>query len=168
MKRQGCTDMQKQEGVKDRPFFHLNENEAVVVLAKDKNCYILINQYRKPVDSHVVQLPGGGVEKGESLEEAAKREFLEETGYECKELTYLGNMLPASWRTNEITHVCYTEKVEKRSHQQLESHETIEVHRVSVEETVTNIQRNVWTDSELCFALLQAHVKGYVSLGSET
>jgi len=33
--------------------------------------------------------PGGHVEPGESLEEGAKREFLEETGYVCRELKWL-------------------------------------------------------------------------------
>lgn len=33
--------------------------------------------------------PGGHIEPGESLEEGAKREFLEETGYVCRDLKWL-------------------------------------------------------------------------------
>jgi len=38
------------------------------------------------VHPHVWELPGGGLESGESLPEGLKREFMEETGYEIEEL----------------------------------------------------------------------------------
>ncbi|MDN3015235.1 NUDIX hydrolase [Paenibacillus sp. BSR1-1] len=90
-----------------RPYFELEEFQGVVMLAKENDSLLLIEQYRGPVNSTVWQLPGGGVKKGEDLEQAVRREFLEETGYTCGSVHFLGTLQPASWRTNEITHVFF-------------------------------------------------------------
>jgi ADP-ribose pyrophosphatase len=145
-----------------RPYFALEENEGVVMLAKEDDTFILIKQYRKPVGEVVVQLPGGGVKKGEELELAVRREFLEETGYECGALDYLGFLQPASWRTNEITHVFFTDEVGANSQQQLEVHENIEVVKLGVNEMLALAAANQLHDSELCYALLQAILKGKI------
>ncbi|WLD93766.1 NUDIX hydrolase [Alkalihalobacillus sp. AL-G] len=158
-----------QEGTKvfqdkhGRTFFTLEENSSVIVLAKDGDELILIEQFRKPVDSNVIQLPGGGVEKGEDLEDAARREFLEETGYICGSLHYLGNLHAASWRSNEITHVFYTEEVGENINQQLEVHESsIKVLRINAEDCLQLVKDNKIHDSELCYALLQVVLRRYI------
>ncbi|KAL2142913.1 hypothetical protein VTI28DRAFT_621 [Corynascus sepedonium] len=45
---------------------------------------LLVVQYRPPLDSYTVEWPAGLVDEGETVEEAAVREFREETGYECR------------------------------------------------------------------------------------
>lgn len=45
---------------------------------------MIIIQYRPPLDAYTVEWPAGLIDADETPEEAAVREFKEETGYECK------------------------------------------------------------------------------------
>ena len=62
---------------------------AIVALTK-KGEFILERHWRAPVESFVIQFPGGLTDmQSESSEETARRELLEETGYSAKELVPL-------------------------------------------------------------------------------
>ncbi|EGS20340.1 uncharacterized protein CTHT_0021670 [Thermochaetoides thermophila DSM 1495] len=45
---------------------------------------LLVIQYRPPLDAYTVEWPAGLIDEGETPEQAAVREFREETGYECE------------------------------------------------------------------------------------
>ncbi|KAL2270557.1 hypothetical protein VTJ83DRAFT_2741 [Remersonia thermophila] len=45
---------------------------------------LVVIQYRPPLDAYTVEWPAGLVDEGETPEQAAVREFREETGYECR------------------------------------------------------------------------------------
>jgi 8-oxo-dGTP pyrophosphatase MutT (NUDIX family) len=53
----------------------------VGVVARRGDEFLLIRQYRFIVDQWVWAIPSGGISEGESAEEAAMRELVEETGY---------------------------------------------------------------------------------------
>lgn len=62
---------------------------AIFVLTPEKEV-ILVKQYRFPHEAYVVETPAGLVDKdGEGLEESAKRELQEETGYQVDKLIYV-------------------------------------------------------------------------------
>ncbi|MYL32406.1 NUDIX domain-containing protein [Pontibacillus yanchengensis] len=152
----------------DNPHFSIHKNESVVLLANYQSDFILINQYREPLDDYILQLPGGGVEEGEKLEEAVIREFQEETGYVCGAVHYLGSMVPAAWRSNEVTHVFYTEEILAKGNQHTEAHEWISVQRLKILDCLSGIKENNIHDSELCYSVLQAHMKGYINIDFST
>ena len=48
---------------------------------------MIVIQYRPPLDAYTVEWPAGLIDAEETAEEAAVREFKEETGYECRVLS---------------------------------------------------------------------------------
>jgi ADP-ribose pyrophosphatase len=73
----------------------VNSSGAVVIVALTRdNQLVLVEQHRVPLGRRVVELPAGLVGdlpggKHEGLAEAARRELLEETGYEAVRLEHL-------------------------------------------------------------------------------
>jgi len=57
---------------------------------------IIINEYRKPLDKRVIGLPAGLTDPGEDIFGAARRELVEETGYEANCIKLLARDLPSS------------------------------------------------------------------------
>jgi len=62
---------------------------AVVAVDEDDNI-LLVNQFRKPVERELLEIPAGGIDRGEEPEEAVRREMQEETGYLPRKLEGLG------------------------------------------------------------------------------
>jgi ADP-ribose pyrophosphatase len=48
---------------------------------------LVVIQYRPPLDSYTVEWPAGLIDADETAEQAAVREFKEETGYDCRLLS---------------------------------------------------------------------------------
>ena len=68
-----------------------NREDSVIIIAiNSKNELILQKEYSYPPDQIMWQLPGGSMNKGESVEQAAKRELAEESGYGAKKTIVLG------------------------------------------------------------------------------
>jgi len=55
---------------------------------------VLVREYRHGIQKTILQLPGGSVDEGESPLEAAKRELLEETGYQSNTFIEIGQVNP--------------------------------------------------------------------------
>ena len=71
-------------------FERVNCNGIVVIVpVTSEGEVLIIRQFRPAVNSYVMEFPAGLNDKGESLEDAARRELIEETGYSAKEMIFL-------------------------------------------------------------------------------
>jgi ADP-ribose pyrophosphatase len=61
---------------------------AIVAVTEDDRV-ILVEQFRRPVNARVIDLPAGLVDDHENPDETARRELEEETGYECANVARL-------------------------------------------------------------------------------
>ncbi|MCM3733316.1 NUDIX hydrolase [Fictibacillus nanhaiensis] len=138
-------------------------HEAAVMVALENNSLILISQFRPAVDDIIIQLPGGGMNVNEDPENAAKREFLEETGIVCGEAVFLGSIQPSACLSNTVTHVYFTKEILEYRSQMLEKKEaSIQAFHIPVERAFRNIEQGIWKDSELAHGLLLARLKGLI------
>jgi ADP-ribose pyrophosphatase len=88
-----------------------NADGCVGILATTKNDeVVLIEQYRIPMQSLVIEIPAGLVgdepeHAGEPLAETARRELLEETGYRCGSIQPLITSATSAGMTSEFTYL---------------------------------------------------------------
>ncbi len=86
--------MRDPSGTPRRDFFTFACPEWCNVVALTERCeLVLVWQYRFGTDTLTLEIPGGVVDAGESTIDAARRELLEETGYEASDLVPLCSVL---------------------------------------------------------------------------
>src|SRR5215210_1446193 len=77
---------------------------AAVVPVTEGGDVVLVRQWRQPIEGFTLELPGGGVERGEDPREAVGRELFEETGYRAEDLSRLVSIHTSPGRATEM---CY-------------------------------------------------------------
>jgi len=77
------------------PYYMLELADYVSVIAlTPARELLMVRQYRPVVRRHTLELPSGHIEPNETPEDAARRELLEETGFEVAHLDLLGTLVP--------------------------------------------------------------------------
>jgi ADP-ribose pyrophosphatase len=69
----------------------VEHSDCVAIVAIDSNDNVLlVNQFRKPVEKELLEIPAGGIEPGEEAVATVHRELGEETGYLPRKVERLG------------------------------------------------------------------------------
>lgn len=107
---------------------------VVLVPVTDDGCLLLVEQYRTPVQARVIELPAGLVgdqdDSEESLLTAARRELLEETGYEAGTWSVLLECTSSPGMSDEIITFLQADDLRKTGPGGGDPSEDIQLHRV--------------------------------------
>ena len=84
---------------------HYPKEAVSIVIFNEKNEILMIREKRYTVGRLEWEIPAGKIEDGESKEDAARREAMEETGCTLKDLTFLCSQNPANGMSDCLCHV---------------------------------------------------------------
>jgi ADP-ribose pyrophosphatase len=105
----------------------------------------MVRQYRYLTGSTSIELPCGGIKEGQSEEEAARAELVEETGYDCIKFKRAGRFIPYNGLSDEYCTVYIARKLQYVGPKPDET-EQMEVISVSPDEVSSMIQKGKIVD----------------------
>lgn len=110
---------------------------AILAVTDDRRL-VLTEQFREPARKRVIELPAGlagdvAGEADEPLAEAARRELLEETGYQAAHVAYLTAGPPSAGLSNELVTFFHATGLQKVAKGGGVGSESIEVHEVPLD-----------------------------------
>ena len=127
---------------------------SVVAIDESENV-VLIEMYRFGQNRRLLELPAGAPEGGESMLEAARRELLEETGYEG-DLSEIGSHYIAAEHgvTRHVFHARSCRKVSEPQPDKSELDEGIQTVRVSIGRFLEIVRSGQMTETAAAFMVL--------------
>ncbi len=159
------------DGREFEPFYSYSRRDYVVIVATDENDnYICVRQYRHGIKRVTTEFCAGGIERTDGKEygsakdtksvesalDAAKRELLEETGYDSTDWKFLLSVPSNATMADNYANIFVAKNCKKVSGQSLDETEFLNVHLHTRKEIDAMIQSGDFPQASHILALLLA------------
>ncbi len=127
---------------------------SAMILAQTKNGKFVINrEYRHSSNEIILSLPGGSIDTDEDSLLGAKRELLEETGYQGEDFSLLGDAYPFPGYSPQKTYYYLCHNAEKIQDSTPDRCEIIHTFHVTIPEIYSFIKEGMAVDGHIHSAL---------------
>lgn len=126
---------------------------AAVVAIDDEDQVLLVRQSRPAVGAHLLELPAGLVDPGETPLECAGRELAEETGYTARRLEPLVSFYSSPGFSTELLHLFVATELEP-SDVAHDEDEEIELVRMPLDQAIEQVLHGGISDAKTVAGLL--------------
>ena len=128
---------------------------AAIVPLNEQGDILMLKQYRHAVGGYIWEIPAGTFDGQEDPLVCAKRELIEETGYQAAQWDYLNTIVPVPGYSDERIHL-YVARDLTPAKQNLDADEVIEVHPIPLKDVLTMIIRGDIQDAKTITGILMA------------
>ncbi|MYL57070.1 NUDIX domain-containing protein [Virgibacillus halodenitrificans] len=140
----------------------INHPGAVAVIAiTEENKIVFVEQYRKPLEKSLIELPAGKLEKGEKPELTGIRELEEETGYTTNNLSLVTTFYTSPGFADELMYIYITDEIKKIENPPAgDEDEFVEILELSLDEAKKYVEEERIHDAKTNYAILYLHALG--------
>ncbi|HEX8918859.1 MAG TPA: NUDIX hydrolase [Chloroflexota bacterium] len=133
--------------------------EVIAVLpVLDDGRIVFVRQFRKAADRIMLELPAGGIDDGETAEEAVRREMVEETGYRVGVTRLVSSFFTSPGFTTELMHFFVATGLEPG--RPTEETDEIELVTLSLEDALRRMNSGEMADAKTILGLLWYQANG--------
>ncbi len=120
---------------------------------------LLVGQYKHGIGGICIELPAGmmQLDENESPLEAARREFMEETGYDAATYELLGKLIHNPTRANNHVYTFLALDAFRNGQQNLDPNEDIQVHCVPLEQALAWVRTGRITAADSVATIYMAY-----------
>ena len=140
---------------------------ACVLALTDGGDAVLIEQYRYGIDRVLLELPAGAIDPGEEPLAAARRELLEETGYQAREWRHLGRLAVEPGRHTNYGHLFVALGCRRVADPQLDPAEDLRQRLVPASELAGRVEAGEIAHGIHAAAVFWAAAKGWLGPADE-
>lgn len=130
---------------------------VAIIPITDEGKIVMVEQFRKPLERSIIEIPAGKLEPGEKPERTAIRELEEETGYGAQSFDLIQSFATSPGFADEVIHLFVARNLfEIAQPASLDEDEFIELIEVSIEEAEQLMKEQRIFDAKTILAIMWA------------